>query len=246
MWGTVLLMAAVAGVDPARIAAVVFILSRTKPMRLLLAYFVGGFGLSLIIGAVVVFVLKGAGVGQKSSVPPEIEIAVGVLALVAAALIGSGVAARLRDRAQARRPKDKVAVTHGPPDPGTRPGIEQLPGFDRLPPRAQAALKSESPWVAWVAGLAVGMPTAYYLAAIAAILNSGGGAGPQVAALVVFNLIAFALAEIPMVSFLIAPEATRARVDQLYDWMNTHHRVIVTALAAVVGVYLIVVGISKL
>jgi Sap, sulfolipid-1-addressing protein len=72
------------------------------------------------------------------------------------------------------------------------------------------------------------------------------GAGPQIAALVVFNLIAFALAEIPMVSFLIAPEATRARVDQLYDWMNTHHRVIVTALAAVVGVYLLVVGISKL
>jgi hypothetical protein len=80
------------------------------------------------------------------------------------------------------------------------------------------------------------MPPAYYLAAIAAILNSGGGPGPQIAALVVFNLIAFALAEIPMVSFLIAPEATRARVDQLYDWMNTHHRVIVTALATVVGV----------
>jgi hypothetical protein len=62
----------------------------------------------------------------------------------------------------------------------------------------------------------------------------------------VSNLIAFGLAEIPMVSFLVAPEATRARVDQLYDWMNTHHRQVMTALAAMVGVYLVIVGISKL
>jgi Sap, sulfolipid-1-addressing protein len=202
MWGTVLLMAVVAGVDLARIAAVVFILSRPRPTRLLVAYFIGGFGLSLIIGAVAVFVLKGA--------------------------------------------ETHAAVTHGPPDPGTRPGIEQLPGFDRLPARAQAALKTESPWVAWIAGLAVGLPTAYYLAATAAILNADGSAGAQVAALVVFNLITFGLAEIPMVSFRVAPDATRARVDQLYDWMNTHHRLVLTALAAVVGVYLVIVGISKL
>jgi hypothetical protein len=240
-----LLMAVVAGVDPARIAAVVFILSRTKPMALLLAYFVGGFGLSLVIGAVVVFVLKGVGVGQKSSVPPEIEIAVGVLALLAAVLVGTGLAARLRDRVQARHPKANGTAARASAA-GERPGIEQLPGFDRLPPRAQNALKSESPWVAWIAGLAVGMPTAYYLAAIAAILKSGVAVSTQVGALFVFNVVAFALAEIPMVSFLAAPEATRTRLDQLYDWMNAHHRLVVATLAGVVGVYLLLIGISKL
>lgn len=49
-----------------------------------------------------------------------------------------------------------------------------------------------------------------------------------------------------MVSFWAAPEATRKRVDQLYDWMNAHHRLVVTTLAGVVGVYLLIVGISKL
>jgi hypothetical protein len=93
-----------------------------------------------------------------------------LLMAVVAGVDPARIAARPRHR------KDKVAVTHGPPEPGTRPSIEQLPGFDRLPPRAQTALKSESPWVAWIAGLAVGMPTAYYLAALAAILNSDGGA----------------------------------------------------------------------
>jgi hypothetical protein len=89
VWGTVLPMAVVAGLDPVRIAEVVFILSRARPMPLLAAYWVGGFGLSLIIRAAVVFGLKGTGVGQKSAIPPVIEIAVGALALVADALVAS-------------------------------------------------------------------------------------------------------------------------------------------------------------
>jgi hypothetical protein len=246
MWATVLLMAAVAAVHPARVAAVVFMLSRARPMRLLVAYFIGGFGLSLIVGVVVAFLLKDVGIGQGSSVPPGIEIAVGVLALLAAVLVGSGLAARLRDRLQARNPKAHGPDTSGPEMGGARPGIERPPGFDRLSPRAQAALKTESPWVAWIAGLAVGLPSAYYLAAIAAILKSGGGTAPQVAALVVFNVIAFALAEIPIVSYSLAPDATSARVHQLYDWMNEHRRVVMTTLAGVVGVYLVAIGISKL
>jgi hypothetical protein len=245
MWGTVFLMAVVAGADPARIGAVAYILTRSSPMRLLVAYYVGGFGVSLIVGGVIVFVLGEAGIGKKSSVPPEIEIAIGALALLVAVLVGSGIAARVRDRAQARHPGE-----HGGDKPPTAqsepPGIEKLPGFEKLPQRAQDVLRSESPWIAWIAGVAVGMPTAYYLAAIAAILKSGTGAGGQVAALLVFNFVAFAVAEIPLVSFVIAPDATRARLDQLYKWVTTHQRLVITMLTTIVGIYLLIIGISKL
>jgi len=61
-----------------------------------------------------------------------------------------------------------------------------------------------------------------------------------------FNAIAFSVAAIPLVSFAIAPDATRARIDQLYNWVSTHQRLVVTVLASLVGIYLIVVGISKL
>ena len=121
-----------------------------------------------------------------------------------------------------------------------------MPGFDKLPGRVKGALSKESPWVAWIAGLAVGMPTAYYLAAIAAILKSGSSAGVQIVALVVFNVIAFAQAEVPIVSFVVAPDATRSRIDTLYRWVSSHQRVVVTVLAGVVGVYLLIVGISKI
>ena len=84
------------------------------------------------------------------------------------------------------------------------------------------------------------------LAAIAAILKSGAEAPTQISALLVFSLVAFVAAEIPLVSFAVAPEATRARVDQLCTWVSTHQRLVVTILASVVGVYLTAIGISKL
>jgi len=70
VWGTVVLMAAVTAVDPKRIGVVAVMLSRPRTMRLLLAYFIGGFGVSLIAGAVSLFVLEGAGIETKNSVPP--------------------------------------------------------------------------------------------------------------------------------------------------------------------------------
>ena len=80
----------------------------------------------------------------------------------------------------------------------------------------------------------------------AAILKSGVGTSAQIAALLVFSLVAFAVAEIPLVSFAVAPEATRERIDQLYTWVSIHQRLVVATLASIVGVYLIPMGISKL
>jgi Sap, sulfolipid-1-addressing protein len=245
MWGTVLLMAAVVAIDPAQVGGVAYILSRERALRLLLAYFIGGFGVSLIAGAVVIFVLDGVGVGQGSSIPPEIEIGVGAVALVFAALVGAGIADRVRDRAKSKRASDQDAETlEGAGEGG--PSLEKLPGYDKLPHRLRDALDNDSPWLAWAYGVAFGIPSAYYLAAIAAILKSGAETPTQIAALLVFSLVAFAVAEIPLVSFAVAPEATRMRVNELYAWVSTHQRLVVTILASVVGVYLIAIGISKL
>jgi Sap, sulfolipid-1-addressing protein len=145
MWATVLLMAVVAGADPVRVGAVAFMLTRTKPMRLLLGYFVGGFGLSLIIGVVMVFVLKNLKFGSKSTVPPALEIAVGALALLVAVLVGTGVSATLRNKAQARHPDAKLPNLDTTAHPDGPPGIESMPGFDKLPGRVKSALSKESP-----------------------------------------------------------------------------------------------------
>ena len=250
MWFTVILMAIVAAVDPMRVATIVVILATRRPVRHLVAYLIGGFGVSLIVGAVILFALEGVGVGSRSGIPAEIEIAVGVLALLVAALVGSGIADKVRSRRQARRitagGQDADTTTTTATTSAVPQGIEQLAAFQKLPGPIQKVLRSESAWVGWIAGVAIGMPSAYYLAAIAAILGAGAGVTSSVAALIVFNVIAFMLSEVFLVSFLSAPEATRERVHQLYVWTQDHHRLVVTVLAAIVGVYLLIVGIGKL
>ena len=98
-----LLLGVAAAIDPVLIGSVAFMLTRRNPKRLLAVYLVGGFGISMIAGVVVLFVLKDVGANKHSSAPPEIEIAVGALLVVAAVLIGTGLSARLRERVQARR-----------------------------------------------------------------------------------------------------------------------------------------------
>jgi hypothetical protein len=126
------------------------------------------------------------------------------------------------------------------------PGPNHCTGSTNSPDGSGACSRRNRRGSHGFAGVAVGTPNAYYLAAIAAILKSGVGAGTQVVALVVFNVVAFAQAEVPLVGFLIAPEATRTRVQQLYTWISSHQRWILTVLTGVVGIYLVVVGASKL
>ena len=239
MWATVVLMALVAGRGPARIAAVIVISSKSRPVRLFVAYLAGGFGVSLIVGAMVLFVLEGMGVGLRRGLPPYIEIGVGVFALVVAVVVGGGVVGRVRSRIRRRAAAETIAGE-------ASRGIERLPAFQKLPQPVQNAVLGESVWVACIAGVAVGMPSVYYLAAIAAILSADARLGSSIAALVVFNVIAFILTEISIVSFVRAPVATRKWVDRLYTWATNRQRLVMGLLPGMVGIYLLITGISKL
>jgi hypothetical protein len=94
--------------------------------------------------------------------------------------------------------------------------------------------------------LAFGMPNAYFLAALALILGSGATLPAQIGAVFAFNLVSFAVVEIPIVSYAIAPEATRARVEQLHPWIDAHGRPVTATIAGVLGAYLVIVGVSNL
>jgi len=253
MFPNVALLGAVAAVDPGGIGAVAYFLSRGNPRRLLLAYLVGGLGISVIAGLVALFVLKGAGAGSGSSVPPGIEIAVGALALLVAALVGSGLSARIGESARSRRAARRAsgdgdgAGSDTPAGEGTRAGGGGgLPGIEKLPPRVREALEGGSPWLAWITGIAYGMPGAYYLAAIAIILKSGSDPPAQVVAILVFNLLLFSAAIVPLVAYTRAPEATQSTVEALHRWVAAHQRLVVACVAGVIGAYLVISGITKL
>jgi hypothetical protein len=144
VWVTVLLMAVVAGLR-LRVAALVVMLSRSRPVRLLVAYLVGGFGVSMIVGAVIPFALKGIDSGSRRRLPADIDIAIGVVALLVAVVVGTGIAGRVRSTVQDRRTAsvgtDADAVKTAAEEPH---GIEGSAAFQKLPAPIQKALQRES------------------------------------------------------------------------------------------------------
>lgn len=245
MWSTVLVMAAVAAIDPLRIGVVAFMLSRSRPVRLLLPFFLFAFTANVAVGAAVVFVFKNATGGGGSTMPPGLEFGIGAVALVIAVLSATGQLERLVNRVRARRAVP-AGVGDGTDAQPVETAEDEVPGLSKLPAGMQAALRGEAPWAAALLGLINGFPTPYYLAAMAAALTSAAALAEQMAALVVFNLVGFLAALIPIISFWVAPEATRSGVERLYAWMGRHHRLVVAVIAGAVGLFFLASGISHL
>jgi hypothetical protein len=115
-----------------------------------------------------------------------------------------------------------------------------------LATRVQRLLNGRSLWIAGIAGLGIALPSVDYLAALAVILASGATAMKQVGALLVFNFVAFALVEIPLLAYLLAPQTTHASMAALHNWIRSRRRVEVAVLLATVGCVLLAVGSAGL
>jgi hypothetical protein len=68
----------------------------------------------------------------------------------------------------------------------------------------------------------------------------------QVGALLMFNALAFALVQIPLVAGLVAPDKTRTAMAALNDWIRSRRRAEVATLLAGVGCVLLAVGLAGL
>jgi Sap, sulfolipid-1-addressing protein len=120
-------------------------------------------------------------------------------------------------------------------------------GRPRTPPAwLTRLLDGQSLWVAGAAGLGIALPSVDYLAALAVIGTADISSTTRLAALLIFNVVAFALVEIPLLAYLVAPDRTRARLTALNDWLRARGRRGVAVLVSVVGVVLLAVGLAGL
>lgn len=214
---TLLAMAFVVSLEPFRIGMTVLMLNRPRPMLQLLAFLCGGFAMGMTVGLLVVFIFRRTLLGSSYFTLPRVQMLIGVFALLVAALLVA------MDRTKRFWP---------------RPGM--------LATRFQRLLNGRSLWIAGIAGLGIALPSVDYLAALAVILASGTTAMTQVGAVLVFNFVAFALVEIPLLAYLLAPQATHAAVVALHDWISSRRRVEVALLLAVIGCVLLAIGRASL
>jgi hypothetical protein len=223
MWIPLLMMAVAVSLEPFRIGMTVLAINRPRPALQLLAFLTGGFVMGTTVGVVVLFVLRPA-LGSAHFTLPRVQIVVGLVLLLNAALVAAGLLSRSK-------------TTSG--------GLAQ-----RLPAsisgRARRLLNGGSLWTAGVAGLGIALPSIDYVAALALIVASGATAATQFGALLVFNVVAFALVEIPLLCYLVAPDRTRSMLAALYDWLRAQGRRGVAVLLAVVGCALVGVGFAGL
>ena len=243
VWGAVLVMALAAMADPLRIGITILVISRPRPMLQLLAFWLGGLAMGFGVGLSVLLLLHDLALDfikdlestTATSTVGLVQITIGVLALLLAAVI----ALRFTSRRRAQVPVPDVEARTPAVVPST-PGA-----WSRLTTRAGVAMQGGSLWVAFVAGAWLATPL-QFIAALAAILASGASAGTQVVALVVYHVVALAFAEIPLVSALVAPDRTQAVMLRVHDWVLPRRRQLIAVIIAVVAALLVVNGIGSL
>ena len=227
MWGAVLVMALAAMVDPLRIGVTVLVISRPRPVLQLLAFWLGGLAMGLLVGLGALFLLQDVALELMRNMPAAaggstvglVQIGIGVLAVLIAALIAMGFPRR-----------------SGVPQPKNS-------AISRLTARVGDAIRGGSLWVGFLAGVALATPL-QYVAALAAILVSGADAATQFTALIVYHLVVLAFAEIPLLGSLVAPAATYSVMLRLHDWVIVRRRQLTAVIIAAIGAFLLINGVS--
>ncbi|MFL5857638.1 MAG: GAP family protein [Solirubrobacteraceae bacterium] len=226
-----LVLALEAALYPTLLAAMVILLTTPRPRQLVGAYLAGGLTISIGLGLVFVFVIKGSNTDTSSgsTLSWGADLAIGGLALLLAVALATRADERARER---RRERREAAGKVKPPK-----------AKDNQEPWSQRILARGSVPIVFAAALAINVPGAAYLIGLKDIAGGHHSAGTEVALVVGFNLIMFALAEIPLAGLLIAPEKTTDLVKRANGWLSGHGRQIAIGLCAILGVFLVVRGI---
>ena len=86
MWITLLVMAVAISFEPFRVGMTVLMLNRPRPLLQLFAFLCGGLAMGMTVGLMVLFVVRTA-VSPEQFTLPRVQVVMGVLALLTAAVI---------------------------------------------------------------------------------------------------------------------------------------------------------------
>ena len=239
MWTTVLVLAIAVNFEPTRIGLIALMLTRKHPIRQLLIFLLSGFTLSASVGLLVLFVFHRGLFGPTNFNGSKIQIGIGVAVLLIATILASNVPLGRF----ARNPLAPPELTEDGM-PADEPAATTTTG--RVATRAKNIIHGESHWFSSFAGLGLAMPGVEYMALLALIIASNEPPAIQGLALFVFLSLANAISAIPLVSYLIAPQKTAARVQAFNDWIRRRTRRQVAAVLGLVGAILVVAGIASL
>ena len=204
-----------------------------SPKRLMAGYLLGAYTTSITLGLVIVFALPGSSTesSSKHTIGPLEDIAVGLLAVLIAFVLGTG-----RDQPfQERRRGKKEAKLKAKQEAG-KP-TESLP---------LRMLGKGDPKVTFVVGAVLSFPGVSYPDALDHINKLNPGTVATILLVVFFCLMQQILIEVPLLGYAFAPESTQDKVTRFKTWMARKGRTAAVIGAAVIGVVLIARGLITL
>ncbi|MBU9763106.1 GAP family protein [Mycobacterium sp. TNTM28] len=265
MWGPILVLALLTTVNPVRLGIILMVLSRPRPIKNLLAWWLG----ALIVGLVSLFIplillhtmpasanfVKDFAHPTTSPAAQYIAIGLGVLLLAGSVLM----AVRSSSRASARSGvvtqsnTGRQQSTGGQTAPSSlsllleseEPAQEGRSAVQRLLGRIRRGWRTGSPWISFVVGLVVLPPADAAVLILAVVVASGVAIDIQIAAVAVYVIVALAVEEIILLNSVVAPERTHAVLRRLHEWSAVHQRKLVAALMAVAGAFLLLRGVAS-
>lgn len=226
----ILLLAFSAALNPTLLAATTVMLLLPRPRSLMLGYLLGAMTTSVSLGLAIVFSLEDSGAvkATQNTFSPAADIVLGAIFLIVARALSAERDAILRERRKRRRTaKGKAKREKGPP-------------------RWQQALNRGTPRTTFVIGALLTLPGASYLVALTRLAKDDLGTPESVLVVVGFNLIMLALLELPLLSYLLQPDATPGRVERFKASLRRDGRRIAIRIATVAGMLLVLRGVITL
>jgi hypothetical protein len=205
-------LAFTAALNPKLLAIDLLLIENRRPRAMFLCLLLGGMTVALTIGLLDVLTTHADAITAQGKVSAGVDLAVGLLLLAVGGLLATG---RLHGRRKA-----PVPAGGGPPDkPGKKDGW------------AARVLAEPRLGLAVLIGVLIGLPGASYITALHNLVAGHYSTATQVIAVVVFVVIDFLLIIIPFAFLELRPEATKALLKHTQDWLLSHARQLMVAVA---------------
>lgn len=206
-------LALLAALSPTALLIAAIYLGSARPRLTGLFYLAGAVIMTILMAVVVLAVLHSVGLNHPREREPRYGLRLGLG--VIAFVAGLVVAAR--------KPKQ--------PDPD-----KPMQGF------MSKLVGNPAPAMAFVVGLLVFTPGVTFIAAMQVIATAQASIEAVVTAAILVVIINVMLVWLPIVLYLLAPDATSRRLTAFNTWLRTHGHLLLTVGLLAAGVILIVNG----
>jgi hypothetical protein len=211
-------------VYPAGLILMAIYLASAHPKRLGAALFLGALTTTVISGIVLLVLMRSLHLDASS----QSNERGGLRAAVGALFVVLGVRLLVRKRSAV----DPVSAAE--PEPAKKPGLAA-----RLQNQTRAR-------AAFLAGLIVYVPGPGYIAALQVIGTTPANLAQTVGAFIVIVLLDLWLIWLPLLTYLVAPEATGRRLHAFSGWLNRNGRTLLAGVLVGIGCALLATGLTTL